>query len=55
MRNHIWESGDTLLFWGKVGLLLELEVANGSRECQVSVDSSEVDKAASGKNPRLFA
>jgi hypothetical protein len=37
-----------LLFRWKLGTLLELEVANGARQSQVAVDTSEVDESAGG-------
>ncbi len=45
---------DNLLLGGELGALLELEVSDGSREGQVSVDAAKVDKATSSRDSRLF-
>ena len=41
---------DYLLLRGKFGGLLELKVANGSGQRQVSVHSAEINKASRGRN-----
>lgn len=44
-----------LLLGSKFGALLEFEVADGSGESEVAVDSSEIDKATSGSDSCLLA
>jgi hypothetical protein len=51
MLGDVRVCGDYLLLGGKLGRLLELEVANGARQRQISVDTSEVDEASRGRDP----
>lgn len=44
----VGEGGHDLVFGGQLGALLELEIANGTRQRQVAVDTAKVDEAASG-------
>ena len=44
----IGKGGNDLVFGGKLGALLEFEVANGTRQRQIAVDSAKVDETASG-------
>lgn len=46
---------DNLVLWGKVGTLLELEVANGTGQGEVAVDTTKVDEATSGSDTVLLA
>lgn len=46
----VWISGDYLLFWGKIGALLEFEIAYCARQSKVTVDAAKVDKATCGLN-----
>ena len=55
MSCHIGIGRDNLLFWGQVGALLELEIAQRAGQGQVSVDSAKVNKSTSCTNARLFA
>lgn len=55
MYDNVGVCGHDLLFGGQVCALLEFKVANGSGQGEVSIDTSEVDKAASGGDPCLFA
>jgi hypothetical protein len=54
MFRHIGESGNNLLFWGKFGALLELEVADSTRKSEVSVNASKVYKASGGTDSSLL-
>lgn len=55
MSHNIWVCGHNLLFRSKIGALLEFKVTDGTRQCQVAVDSAEVDKSASSTNSGFFA
>jgi hypothetical protein len=55
MYLDVGESSDDLRLGGQLCALLELEVSNGARKRQVSVDPAEVDKAASGSDSRFFS
>jgi hypothetical protein len=46
---------DNLVLWRKVGTLLELEVANGTGQGEVAVDTAKVDEATSGSDTVLLA
>jgi hypothetical protein len=50
----IGERGDDLLLRGKIGALLELEVAYRAGESEVAVDAAKVDEASSGLNACLL-
>jgi hypothetical protein len=50
MFGDIREDGNDLLLWWKFGGLLEFEVANGSGECQVAIDTTKIDKASCGSD-----
>lgn len=54
MYHNVGVSGHDLLLGGKLGALLELEIADGSRESEVAVDPSEVDETTSGGDPCLL-
>ena len=55
MHSDVWERGDDLLLGGEFCALLKFEITNSSRERKVSIDASEVNKAASRSNSSLFA
>lgn len=55
MYHDVGVGGHNLLLRSKLGALLELEVADGSGESEVAVDSSEVDEATSRGDSRLLA
>lgn len=55
VNSHIWERCDNLLLRREICALLEFEVAQGSAERKVAVDSAEIDKAACCANTRLLA
>lgn len=46
MLLDIGVGGNDLVFGGELGALLEFEVADGTRQCQVTVDTAKVDEAA---------
>ena len=48
------ECGHNLLLRGEVGTLLELEVANGSAQRKIAVDSAEIDETACRTDSRLL-
>lgn len=50
----VGERCDYLLLRRKIGALLELEIAYRTRQSKVTVDSAEVDKAASSLDTCLF-
>lgn len=52
---HVGECGDNLLFWRKIGALLELKVANSSAECKVAIHTTKVDETTGSTNARLLA
>jgi hypothetical protein len=52
--SHVGVGGDNLLLWRKIGALLELKVTDGTREGEVAVDTTKVDKATSGANSGLL-
>lgn len=53
--SDIWVGCNNLLLWGKLGALLELEVSNGSRQSEVAVNTSEVNKPTSSSDSCLLA
>lgn len=55
VNRHVGESSDDLLLGRKVGALLELEVANGSAQCEIAVDPPKVDEATCSTNACLLA
>lgn len=55
MHHDIGVCGHDLLLGSKLGALLELEVADRSRQGQVAVHPSEVDEATSGGDSCLLA
>jgi hypothetical protein len=55
MYCNIWKCGHDLLLWRQICALLELEVANGSAEREISVDSAKVDESACCTYPCLLA
>lgn len=55
VHNNVRVRSDYLLFWCQFSALLEFEIANGSRERQVSVHSAKINKAAGSRDPCLFA
>jgi hypothetical protein len=50
----VWEGGDYLLLRGEVGALLELEVADGTRQGEVAIDAAKVNEAACCLDTGLF-
>ena len=52
---HIWECRDNLLFRRKVRALFEFEIANGSAQREVAIDTAEVDKSTCCADTCLFA
>lgn len=48
MNLDVRERSHYLLLGREIGALLELEVTDGTRQCQVAVDASKVDKASCG-------
>lgn len=46
MLLHIGERSDDLLLRGKLGALLELKIANGTRKREVAIDTSKVDESS---------
>lgn len=59
IRNLVYDDvrvgGYDLLLGGEVCALLELEVADGSRQSEVTVDTAEVDESAGSSNSCLLA
>lgn len=55
MHRNVGECRDNLRLWREIGALLELEIANGSGEGKVAVDTAKVDKAPRSTDARLFA
>lgn len=55
VHNDIGVCGHDLLLGSKLGALLELEVADRSRQGQVAVHPSEVDEATSGGDSCFLA
>jgi hypothetical protein len=53
--HNIGVGRDNLLLGRQLGALLELEIANGSRQRQVSVHAAKVDKSTRSCDSRLFA
>lgn len=45
---YVWEGCNNLLLWWKLWALLELEVADCARKCEVAIDAAKVDEATSG-------
>jgi hypothetical protein len=50
MLGDVGVCGNDLLFWRKFCRLLELEIANGSREREVSIDTTKVDESTSSSD-----
>jgi hypothetical protein len=50
----VGECSDYLLFWRKVGALLELEVTYRTRQGKVAVNTAEVNEAACSLDTRLL-
>lgn len=55
MDSHVGEGGDNLELGGQLGALFKLEIANGTGQSQVAVDTAEVDEAAGSNDTRLLA
>ena len=55
MNGHVRVGGDDLLLRGQIGALLEFEVANGTGEGEVAVDTTKVDEATCSANASLLA
>jgi hypothetical protein len=53
--HDIWEGSDYLLLWREVGALLEFEIANGTRQREIAVNSAKVDETTGSTNASLFA
>lgn len=54
VHSHVREGCDNLLLRRKICTLLELEVTNGSRESEVSVNTAKVDESTSRSDTRLL-
>lgn len=55
MNSHIGESSHDLLLGSELGALLKFEVTNSSRKGKVAIDTTKIDKAASGTDTGFFA
>jgi len=55
MYRDFREGRHNLLLGWQICALLELEVADGSAECKITVDSAKVNEATSCADSRLFA
>lgn len=55
MHRDFREDGDDLLLRGQICTLLELEVADGSAQREVAIDSAKIDEATSSTDARLLA
>jgi hypothetical protein len=55
VNGHVGVRRDNLKLGGKLGALLEFEIANGTRQGKVAVDTTKVDETAGSRNARLFA
>lgn len=54
MYLDIWEGSDYLLLGGKIGALLELEIAYRTRQGEVAVHATKIDEASCGLDTCLF-
>jgi len=50
----VGEGSHYLLLRGKIRALLELEVANGTRQCEVAVDAPEIDESTGSLDTSLL-
>lgn len=55
MDGDIGIGSDNLLFGRQLSTLLEFEVTNGSRECEIAIDSSKVNEAAGSGDTSLLS
>jgi hypothetical protein len=55
MNYNIRVCSDNLLLRGKLCTFLKLEVSDGSRQREVAVNSSEIDKSSGGCDPCFLA
>jgi len=55
VSDHIWERSDYLLLRRKVDTLLELEVTDSTRQCQIAIDSAEIDEATCSTDSGFLA
>ncbi len=55
VSDNIWVRCHNLLLRGKIGTFLEFEVTNGTRQCQVAIDSAEVDESAGSTDSGFLA
>ena len=54
VNSHVGVGGDNLLLRREIGALLELKVTDGTRQGEVAVDATKVDKASSSANSCLL-
>lgn len=55
MSNNVRVGCDDLLFWRELGALFEFEVANGTREGKIAVDSAKVNEPSCSTNSCFLA
>ncbi len=55
MCHNVWVRSHDLLFRCEFGTLLELEISDSSGEGKIAVDTTEVNKTASGSNSSFLA
>lgn len=55
MSDNIGECGNDLLLGRKVGALLELKIANGTRQGKVAIDTTKVDEATGSADAGFLA
>ena len=48
MYLNVGECGNYLVLGWEFGALLELEVANGSRQCEIAVNATKINEATCG-------
>jgi len=54
VHGDVGKGGDDLLLWREIRALLEFKIANGSRKCEVAIDSAKIDESACGTYPGFF-
>jgi hypothetical protein len=50
----VWEGSDYLLLGWEIGALLELKITNGTRQSEVTIDTSKINEAACRLDTRLL-
>lgn len=55
MGGHVRVGGNDLLLRGQVRALLELEISQGARQGQVTIDSAKVNKSTRCADARFLA